>query len=156
MQFAARALFVVLTPTLLFGCAGRPALFPNSDKSLNKTSTQFAADAAKRFPFKSDLPRSGEAVGRAQVGYMVDQLEIANLSDEDWNNIEIWVNERYVVGIPHIDKNNQRVKTINFQMLYNSDGNYFPTDNSVPARQIQTVELVRDGKIYTIPLQLAD
>ena len=55
------ALFVV------GGCAGRPALLPNPDPALDKPSTVFAADAVKRFPYKSDAPRGGEAVARAQV-----------------------------------------------------------------------------------------
>jgi len=40
----------------VIGCSGGRRVFPNSDPSLNKTSTEFAVDAAKRFPFKADAP----------------------------------------------------------------------------------------------------
>jgi len=50
----------------------------------------------------------------------------------------------------------QRVKTLNFQMLYDDKGHYFPTDNSTPDRMIQQLEMVRGGKVYTIPVKLAD
>src|SRR3982751_6123330 len=81
---------------IFLGCAGRPSLFPNSDKNLQKTSTQFAADAAKRHPFNENLPSGGDAVGRAQVGYSLDVIEIWNASDEDWKDVEIWANRKYV------------------------------------------------------------
>ena len=59
------------------GCAGRPSLIPNADKSLRRTSAQFAADAAKRHPYKSDAPRGGEAVGRAQIGVPPGEADVA-------------------------------------------------------------------------------
>src|SRR5205814_340564 len=64
---------------MLAGCSGRAELFPNSDVALRKTSTQFAADAARRFPYKLEAPRAGEAQARAQVGYVLDVLEGENL-----------------------------------------------------------------------------
>src|SRR5256885_14240904 len=80
---------------LLIGCAGRTQLIPNSDPALRRTSAQFAADAAKRFPYKADAPQGGNAKGRCQVGYTLNVLEITNLSEEDWNDVEIWVNRAY-------------------------------------------------------------
>src|SRR5438105_13363165 len=77
------ALVILLGMMLVIvGCSGRPEIFPNSDNLLNKTSTQFAADAARRFPYKLDAARAGEADARAQVGYVLDVLEIENFSDE--------------------------------------------------------------------------
>ena len=140
------ALFVV------GGCAGRPALLPNPDPTLDKPSTVFAADAVKRFPYKSDAPRGGEAVARAQVGYTLNRIDIINLSDEDWSDVEVWVNQGYVVHVPLMKAH--ELKRLNFQMLYNDNGQYFPVDNSKVL--VKSVELYRDGKMYTVPVQLAD
>src|SRR3954452_13025215 len=86
---------------LLVGCSGRPQILPNSDESLRKTSTEFAADAARRFPYKLDAPRAGDADARAQVGYVLDVLEIENLSTEDWSDVDLWINQEYVI---HLNK----------------------------------------------------
>ena len=34
------------------------------------------------------------------VDYGADTLQVVNLSDEDWDNVEIWLNRQYVVFIP--------------------------------------------------------
>jgi hypothetical protein len=157
-SFPALTLCASLAGASLFtgGCEGRVSMLPNSDKSLRRPPSEFAADAANRHPFRAELPSGGEAVGRAQVGYQVDQLEISNLSDEDWDDADIWVNREYVVHIPHIAAGDKRVKTINFQMLYDGQGHHFPTDNERADHMINQLEMVRGGKIYTIPLKLAD
>lgn len=139
---------------VLAGCAGRPSLFPNDEPALRKTAVEFAADAAKRHPFKADAPKGPEAVGRAQVAYGVDRLEIVNLSDEVWTNVEVWVNEAYVVMIPTMKKGD--LKSINFQMLYDANGHWFPTDNIPVANQINKVDIYRDGKMYSVPAKLRD
>src|SRR5947207_9463157 len=108
---------------ILAGCAGRPSLIPNSDKNLRRTSAQFAADAAKRHPYKANAPRGGEAVARAEIGYMLKQITIVNLSPETWNDVELWVNQKYVVFVPVMEPN--KLKTLNFQMMYDDQGNYF-------------------------------
>ena len=104
----------------LLGCEGQTSVLPNSDKNLRKTPAQWAADAAKRHPFNADLPSGGQAVGRAQVGYMLNKVEVWNGSDADWDNVEIWANEQYVVSVSKIEPHKSR--TINFQMLYNDKG----------------------------------
>jgi hypothetical protein len=138
----------------LGGCAGRPSLFPNSDANLRRTSAQFAADAAKRHPYKADAPRGGEALGRAEYDLTFGHVQILNTSEEDWDDVEVWVNHKYVCWVPKIEKGKQRVKTINFQMLYDADGNYFWTDNG--KNPVQDVELYRNGKMYTIPIYMAE
>jgi hypothetical protein len=134
------------------GCAGRPEIFPNSDKSLRLTSAQFAADAAKRHPYKADAPKGGTIEGRAQVGYMADVLEVYNASNEDWNDVEIWVNKKYVVYVPKIEKGT--LKHFTFQMIFDDNGQSFPTDNS--KIRIDTLEIYKDGKMYDMTTQLAD
>ncbi len=143
-------LAVAFGSALLAGCSGRPSLVPNSDKQLRRSSSQFAADAAKRQPYKTDATRGGEAPARAQVGYMLDRIEIVNLSDEDWSDVEVWVNQAYVVYVPTMEKD--KLKVLNFQMIYDEQGNYFPTNNV----RVNKVELLHDGKIYDVRVALAD
>jgi hypothetical protein len=137
---------------IMIGCAGRPSIIPNSDKSLRKTSAEFAADAAKRHPYKSDAPRGGEAVARATVGYTLNQLDVVNLSDEQWDDVEIWVNQKYVVHLPKMEP--KKVKTINFQMMYDEKGKYFPINNNKVL--VEKVEVLRDGKMYDIKTKMGD
>ena len=134
----------------LCGCAGRPTILPPSDKSLRKTSAEFAADAAKRHPYRADAPRGGEAVARAEVGYMLDQITIANLSKEDWDDVELWVNQNYVVFVPHMAAG--KLETINFQMLFDDQGKSFPTHGQM----VNKLELYRGGKMYDVTVKLGD
>ena len=139
---------------LVAGCAGRPSLVPNSDPNLRRTSAQFAADAARRHPYKADTPRGGAAMGRAEYNLMLGTLQVLNYSDEDWDNVEIWVNRKYVCWLPKIEKGKQRVKTINFQMLYDDAGNYFWTNGG--KTPVEQVELYKNGKMYSIDTYLQD
>ena len=149
-----KLLFAMLGLIAAMGCSGRPELFPNSDSLLRKTSTEFAADAARRFPYKLDAPRAGEAEARAQVGYVLDVLEIENLSDTDWENVEVWVNQEYCVFLPKMES--KRLKHLTFQMIFNEQGRSFPTDNRAAENRISKLELYRDGRMYDVKLQLAD
>jgi hypothetical protein len=146
------SLLLLIAVAVLAGCSGRPSIFPNSDKSLRKTSAQFAADAAKRHPYKKDAPRGGEAVARAQVGYTLNQLDVVNLSQEPWNDVEVWVNQKYVVFLPSMPPN--QLKSIPFQMLFDDQGSYFPLDNKKVL--VTKVEAYRDGKMYDVPVKLGD
>ncbi len=145
-------LLPVVALTFVAGCTGRTSIIPNSDKALRKPSTAFAADAAKRHPYNADAPRAGDAIARAQVGYTLNQLEVVNLSDETWTDVEIWVNGTHVVFVPAMKPKN--LKTLQFQMLFDHRGRYFPVNNGKV--RINRVEVLRDGQLYNIPLQLAD
>lgn len=152
---ARAACWAAITAVLVCaGCAGRPSLFPNSDPNLRKTSSEFAADAAKRHPYKPDVPSGGEALARSQVDYTFKTIEILNYGDEDWDNVEIWVNKNYVCYVPKIEKGKQRTKVLNFQMLFDGEGEYFWTNGGKV--MVQQLEMLRDGKMYTIPIGLAD
>lgn len=148
-----KTLALATAAMILTGCAGgRPALMPNPDKNLRKASAQFAADAAVRHPYKAEAPRGGEAIARSQVGYTLDRLDLINLSSDEWQDVEIWVNQKYVVHLPRVEPNT--LKIINFQMLYDDKGNYFPTNNKKVL--VNKVEMLKDGKMYDIPVRLAD
>jgi hypothetical protein len=143
---------VALSVLLPVGCAGRPSLIPNREPGLRKTSTQFAADAAKRFPYKGNLPRGGEIAGRAEVDYMLNELVVANLSQEDWENVELWVNQKFVIFVPKIVHGKQ--VNLPFQMIYDDAGNYIPTTSL--KEKLTKLEAMMNGKMYDIPVRLAD
>lgn len=134
---------------MLVGCSGRPELIPNNDKSLRKSSAELAADAARRFPYPA-LTAEGNAQARAQIGYALNRLEVVNLSDEVWTDVTIWVNGGYVVNLPTMAP--KKLVSIPFQALFNDSGRYFPLNN----QRIEKVEILREGKLYTVPSQLAD
>jgi hypothetical protein len=135
------------------GCAGRVSLLPNTDKTLRRTPAQFASEAAKR-TYQADMPDGGNAEARAEVAYAGNYIQILNLSEEDWTDVELWVNKKYVVHLPRITAGNKRVTSITFMMLYDDKGNPFPSDNR--KQFIDSLEVVRDGKKYNIPMRMAD
>jgi hypothetical protein len=134
------------------GCAGRTSAIPNSDKELRKTSVAFAADAAKR-TYPATAPRGGDAGAQAAIDHgFFNRIDVTNLSDTDWADVEFWVNQKYVVFIPHWRV--REMKHVDFPMLYDNNGGSFPTDNSTI--RVEKVEMVRDGKLYTVASKLAD
>jgi hypothetical protein len=145
--------FALITTTTLVGCAGRVSIMPNSDPTLRRTPSQFAAEAAKK-TYRTDLADGGTAEARAQVAYDVDQIQILNLSSEDWSDVELWVNHKYVVHVPRLEAGKKKVKTLTFLMLYDDQGNPFPRNNM--KQRIDSLEMVKGEKKYQIPLVLAD
>jgi hypothetical protein len=151
-QDAVRWMMWVMAVGVVAGCSGRTSLFPNSDKNLRKTPAEFAADAAKR-TYPASAPRGGDAQAQAAIDHgVLNRIDVSNLSDETWNNVELWVNEKYVVVIPEWP--GKRLEQINFQMLFDRDGKAFPIDNkNIRANK---VEIFRNGKLYNVPSRLAD
>jgi hypothetical protein len=148
-----RNAWILLLPlTAAAGCAQRPPMLLANDPALRKPSVELAADAVKRFPYKADAERGGEAVGRAQVGYSLNVIEILNRSDMDWTDVEVWVNKSYVVFLPKIETG--KLKRIPFLALFNDAGKNFPTNNK--EARVQTVEVFHGGKMYELKVQLAD
>jgi hypothetical protein len=145
---------IVTTIALLIvtGCSGRPSLIPNPDPQLRKSSAEFAADAAKRFPYHTDAAH-GTTTARCQVNYNLPKvIDIANLSDEDWHNVEVWVNRQYVVFVPEIKSHD--LKRLPFEMIFDDSGHTLPTDSK--GMRVETVEVYMGGKMYNVPVKLAD
>jgi len=147
-----RIAVTITTLLLIAGCSGRPSLVPNPDPALRKSSAEFAADAAKRFPYHTDAQK-GTTTARCQVNYNLPKvIDVANLSDDDWHNVEIWVNRQYVVFVPDIKSHD--LKRLPFQMIFDDSGHYFPTDND--KTRVEVVEVYMGGKLYNVPVKLAD
>jgi hypothetical protein len=149
-----QGLLAVTTIALLCACTTRPTFFSNPDPALRKTSAQFSADAAKR-SYEADAPKAGVANGGAEVDYGIHRLSIVNSSSEDWKDVEIWVNKKYVISVPVVPANAVHVEMLNFKSIYDQNGNSFPENSAVTP--IETVEMFKDGKMYSMgQVRLAD
>ena len=148
---------VLIALGLSTGCDGRASLLPNKDPALRQTSTKFAADAAKR-SYEADAPLGGEATARAEIDYTLKEVRIGNLSADDWTNVEIWVNQKYVVFLPVLSKQNkgEGFRHLNFQLLYDNHGEHFPVGVFNSKMRVEKVEVYRDGKMFDVPVRLAD
>jgi len=114
----------------LAGCSGRASILPNPDPALRKTSTQFAADAAKCFPYPADAPRGGDAGARAEVDYDLRAVHLSNLSGQEWHDAQVWVDGKYVVllkRVPPSTGSKPTFENLNFQLLFDDAGNHYPT-----------------------------
>ncbi len=86
---------------------------------------------------------------------MLKRMDVVNLSSETWTNVEIWINQQYVVFVPKLEPN--KLEQLNFQMFYDEAGHYFPKDKSTDNESlIKSLDMYRDGKMYEIPMQLGD
>jgi hypothetical protein len=143
-----------MTLAAVVGCEVRPSVVPVSDPVLKRSSAQFAADAAKRHPFKADLPKGEGEVARAIPDYSLDRIDIANLSGRDLGETEIWINRTYVMSLPNLKKGDS--KRVNFRMFYDDQGNHFTTKNDIAkgGQIIRQLEMVVDGKLYEVPVRL--
>jgi len=143
---------VCLSVVVSGGCQGRGALIPPSDPDLKKTAAQFAADSAKR-QYPASAERGGELQAMASIDYGVfNRVEIMNLSDEDYDDVEIWMNEKYVFHASRWPAHS--LKKVNFATLYDRDGEPFPMDNR--KARISKIEVLKDGKLFNVPSKLAE
>jgi hypothetical protein len=131
----------------LAGCVsdGTPALIPNPDPNLNKTSAELAADAAKRH-YEADAPRGDEGEARAQYELMTKRLDLVNLSNADWSDVEVWINHTYVLFIPQVNKAED--KRLDFTLFYDQDGHHFETKEG--KNPFKTLEVYKDGTMYEV------
>jgi hypothetical protein len=81
---------------------------------------------------------------------------VVNLGTEDWQNVELWANRKYVVFIPRVRAGADRVTKIDFQMMFDDKHHSFPVNNATPERMLRQLEIVRDGMVYTVPFAQAD
>ena len=73
-----------------------------------------------------------------------------NLGDTDLTNVEVWVNEHYVVLLGSLPVKRQR--GVNFAVLYDKAGQRSPSSGN----WVNKVELYYDGQLHPVMLRLAD
>ena len=134
----------------LAGCHDTPGFYPNQDVALRKPIGNYRMDAARR-TYPADAPRVRGLAARSQIGYVVKAVDVANLSDEDWNEVEVWVNKQYVCYLPRMEKG--VLKSIPFDALYDGDGHHVPTGSRTFI--VETVEVFFGGKLYDMPVRVA-
>jgi hypothetical protein len=138
----------------LSGCMDRATIFENPDKSLHKPISAFRSDALDRFPYKAEAPKEKEIRARAQVGYPYNRLEVVNFTEQDWENVELWVNRKYVCLIPKMQS--RKLKEIHFPTLMDEKGKSFPMNSHKSEDLIRSVEVFRDGKMYQVTVEATD
>jgi len=147
-----RVLAGVVFMGMVAGCSNQAGIFANPDSGLQKTSTQFAADAAKRH-YEADAPTAAQTSARAIINFQSKTIDLENLTAGDWSNVEVWLNKKFVLFIPLMEK--QTAKPLYFDMFFDTDGNYFGEQGQTPLSP--TIDLYRDGKMYTgVPFTLPD
>jgi hypothetical protein len=131
------------------GCEARPGFYPNQDPTLREPIKTLRADGSQRL-YPSEAPRVKGIAARAQIGYMSKTIDVANLGDEDWKDVEVWVNETYVCFLPIVQHG--VLKSIPFNALFDREGNYIPRNSSTFI--VQSVEVYIGGKLYEVKTQL--
>jgi hypothetical protein len=139
---------------LVVGCEATPAVVPQSDPALNKTSAQYAADSVKHFPFKGNLPVSDEQPARALPDYSLDFVDMVNLTHRDFNDAEVWLNREYEMTLPTLKAG--EIKRLNFRMFYDDKGDHFSLNNNLEkgGMIIHQMEIIMDGKVYEVPVRV--
>jgi hypothetical protein len=127
----------------LAGCS-QPTLFANPDPNLRKSVPELKQDSATRFPYKSTAPHAFEPKARALVGYDLHRIEVVNFSDEDWSDVEVWINRQYVCHVPKLES--RKLKEVHYPMLFNELGQSLPFRKTV----VRSVELYRNGTMYQV------
>jgi hypothetical protein len=131
----------------LVGCStdGQTSLIPNPDGNLQRTSAQFAADAAKR-SFEASAPSEKATDARAQYDIMAHRIDLVNLANADWSNVEVWINHNYVVFLPSMQK--MVDEKLDYEMFFDRDGNHFATQGG--ANPLQSLQIYHDGTMYDV------
>ena len=78
--------------------------------------------------------------------------DLANISDQDWSNVEVWINAQYVVYCPSFQKKSD--KCLYFTMFYDQNGHHFDTKGG--ANPVKSLEVYRDGVLYQVTDHVAD
>jgi hypothetical protein len=143
LAFAAMSVAVV-------GCRETPGLLRNQDPVLRQPKTVLRADAARR-TYPSEAARVQGLAARSQIGYMAKTVEVANLSDADWDSVEVWVNKQYVVFLPKIEA--RALRAIPFDAMYDQSGQHLPTESRTFV--VETVEVFMGGKLYDIKVTVS-
>ena len=149
---AASLAFVTLCG--ISSCSDRPTIFNNPDPNLRLSSSELRGDVIMRFPYKQEAPKAKEIQARAQVAYALNRMEMVNFSGKDWEDVEVWVNQKYVCHVPKWQSG--QLKEIHFPMLFDEKGNSFPMNSNKGQMIVRSVEVLRDGKMYQLTVEAAE
>jgi hypothetical protein len=100
------------------------------------------------------VPKALEIKARAQVAYPLNRMEVVNFSEKDWEDVEVWVNHKYVCHVPKMQS--RQLKEIHFPMLFDEKGNSFPMNSNKGKMLVRSVEILRNGKMYQVTVEAAD
>ena len=143
-------LLASMAAILLAGCAsGTTNVNPNPDPAVQKPRTTFAAYAATR-EYPADLPKTEDAAIRAEVDYQLDVINFVNLGDTELKDVEVWVNEHYVVLLGTLPVKQQR--GANFHVLFDKAGQQAPSRGT----WVEMIELNYDGQMHSVRVRPAD
>jgi len=148
------ASFALLALASASGCMDRTTIFDNPDPNLRLSASEMRGDAISRFPFKQEAPKAKEINARAQVAYPLNRMEVVNFSGTDWDDVEVWVNQKYVCHVPKMQ--NRQLKEIHFPMLFDERGNSFPMNSNKGTMLVKSVEILHDGKMYQLTVETSD
>lgn len=131
----------------LAGCSseGHTSFWANPDPLMRRSAATFAADAAKR-SYPATAPHGPQATARAEFDQMMGRIDLVNLTAADVQNVEVWINQQYVVQIPTIKS--QGDEKLDFEMFYDHDGHIFTTNGG--KNPIKMMELFHDGQLFPI------
>ena len=145
---------IVLGLAAACGCSDRPTIFDNPDPNLRLSTSELRGDALARFPYKQEVPKTPEIKARAQVAYALNRMEVLNFTGSDWDDVEVWVNRKYVCHVPKMQSG--QLKEIHFPMLFDEAGNQFPMNSNKGKMLVRSVEVLRDGKMYQLTVEAAE
>jgi len=135
----------------LAGCEGSVSLLPNADPALRKPPAVFSADAARR-EYETKAPEVRQPDFRAQYALIMKEIDLANISNQDRSNVEVWINGKYVVYCPSFEK--KTAKALPFTMFYDQAGHHFDTGGGT--NPIKSIQVYCDGKMYDVTAPVAD
>jgi hypothetical protein len=81
-------------------------------------------------------------------------MELLNFSGKDWDDVEVWVNQKYVCHVPKMQSG--QLKEIHFPMLFDQSGSQFPMNSNKGKMLVRSVEVLRDGKMYQLTVEAAE
>ena len=147
-------LMLTMAAISLAGCATdttnvNPATNPSTNPSVKQSHPSFPAYAASR-QYPADLPKVDEKNVYAEVEYQLDAIHLINFGDKDLANVEVWVNEHYVMFVGALPLKQQRGVT--FNVLFDSAGHRAPSKGV----WVDKVELNYDGQMHAVRLHAAD
>lgn len=132
------------------GCEETPGYYPNQDLTLRRPVKEIRADAAQRI-YPVDAAKVKNLPVRARIGYMAKTVDVVNLTDTDWTDVEVWVNGQWVCHLPRMEAG--VLKSIPWNAFYDREGKSLPRESQ--SFVVSQVEVYMGGKLYAVPITIA-